>query len=83
MNRARIGTVFKVIGVAAMVCVLVPHCALFVQRFSQRNDIPVPYDPEGAEPLYSWMRVLIGVGVGSVLLWIGGLLKPSDKADIR
>ncbi len=79
MNLPRIGQGCKVVGIAAMICVIVPHCALFMERFSQRNVIPTPYDPEGPEPLYSWMRVLVGVGAGSVLLWIGDVLKSKGK----
>jgi hypothetical protein len=79
MNLRRIGNGCKLLGLAVMACVLVPHLLLFIQRVSQSRTWPPPYSPEGPEPLVSWMRVLVGVGVGSVLLWVGDLLKSRSK----
>jgi hypothetical protein len=81
MHLRHIGKALKLLGVAVMVYLLIPLALAFTQDgFSSQ---PLLYLPEGApregsEGYDCWVRAFVGIAGGSVLFWLGDVLKPKE-----
>ena len=81
MHLRHIGTAVKLLGVAVMVYLLIPLALAFTQDgFSSQ---PLLYLPEGApregsEGYDCWVRAFVGIAGGSVLFWLGDVIKPRE-----
>jgi hypothetical protein len=81
MHLRHIGTALKLLGVAVMVYLLIPLALAFTQdNFSSQ---PLLYLPEGApregfEGYDCWVRAFVGIAGGSVLFWLGDVLKSRE-----
>ena len=81
MHLRHIGTALKLLGVAVMVYLLIPLALAFTQD-------PFPSQPlfwlpegaprEGSEGYDCWVRAFVGIAGGSVLFWLGDVIKPRE-----
>jgi hypothetical protein len=81
MHLRHIGTAVKLLGLAVMVYLLIPVALAFTQDgFSSQ---PLLYLPEGApsegsEVYDCWVRAFVGIAGGSVIFWLGDVIKPRE-----